>query len=1048
MKNKKGFGNKTNSNLGIFKKFLFSFIIVAIVPIILFGIISILTIKSTSDSIFNDVKNSIDEQTKITIELQASLVAKSVSRFLKQRENELLLLKELPRTAKNYLEYSQKHTSAIWIRTNNKDESSSANIDIPLYKEISFVNSFGKEIIKVSNNKIVGNKRLKNVSILKNTTYKCEPYFNKTKKLKPNQIYVSHLTGFYVSKNEQLGNSKTIDDAVNDIYYDGVIIFATPVYEDEEFVGIVMVALDQRHLMEFTQHILPNKIEQTVFPSYSSGNYAFMLDDKGWIITHPKLWDIRGVDKSGQWVPAFSSTTKDSTIAKGFIPFNLDEAAFIHPNYPFVSDEIRHKNAGVVTTINIGGTPKLMAYSPILYSTGDYKKYGVFGGVTIGAELNQFHRPALSIFDKLIETSKLLRYNIYIIILATTFIVTLLSWFISLHFSVPILKITRGAKNLAEGKLNKPIEIDREDEIGELASSFNYMSSELRQSQSQLVKSFDSVQKSKIEVEVYAKDLEYQIKIFKTILNISNLIGHSFDIDKILYTILKKSVDVIGFDRAILYLIDDKQQYLECKDIYGFNDAEIQKAKNSKYSLKHTNCIETKVVSSGEIIFVDDFNNYSGATKWDYKIRNASKSKSFVFVPLMIKENVIGILGADKLRTKNKIRQTEINSLQILANQASRVIENTQLYTALIKERDFVEDILKYMSNGIITTDSKGCITSINNAAEYIFEIKKSDAIDKDAKTVLGNNEKILSEIENVLSKKHFYSDFNVMINVKEKIKYVNISISPIGKSIESGTGFITVIQDITQKKEIDLYLQRIDRLASLGRFAAGIAHEIRNPLTGISLFLDDFHDRLLANPEISSTIEQAINEIGRLEELVNELLDYASPQTSMELKITDLNKLVESTISFTSKQSSKFGISVSTNFDGNIPQVEISPEKIRQALLNIILNAIQVMPDGGKIKISTSLTNKKMIDNLKVGNDNKITNEIKIVIEDSGPGVPSLERETIFEPFFSNKTNGTGLGLSITHSIIEEHNGKIICEVSELGGAMFSIFLPIENSV
>ena len=647
----------------------------------------------------------------------------------------------------------------------------------------------------------------------------------------------------------------------------------------------------------------------------------------------------------------------------------------------------------------------------------------------------------------MLATSKLLRYNIYIIILVTTFIVALLSWFISLHFTVPILKITRGAKSLAKGTLNKPIEINREDEIGELASSFNYMSSELRQSKAQLIKSFEDLQKSKNEVEVYAKDLEYQIKIFKTILNISSLIGHSFDIDKTLRTILKKIVKIIGFDRAILYLVDNSQKYLECKDIYGFSDEEKQKAINSKYSLEHVNCIETKVVKTGKIIFVDNFKNYTDATDWDHKIRSTSKSNSFVFVPLTIQENVIGIIGADKLITKNKIKSTEINSLQILANQASRVIENTRLYTALIKERDFVEDILKYMSNGIITTDSSGCITSINKAAENIFEIKRENVIGKNARFVFKNEERILSEIENVLNQKDFYSDFNIKINVAEKIKYINISISPIGKNIESGTGFITVIQDITQKKEMDMHIQRIDRLASLGRFAAGIAHEIRNPLTGISLFLDDFHDRLSANPEISSTIEQAINEIGRLEELVNELLDYASPQTVLELKITDINDLIDSTIIFTSKQCSQTGIAVSTNFENDIPQIALSPEKIRQALLNIIINAVQIMPGGGVLKISTFITDELTIDNNKTNDINRRNKKIKIVIEDSGPGVPQTDRESIFEPFFSNKTNGTGLGLSITHSIIEEHNGKIICESSNLGGAKFSIFLPITNT-
>jgi len=1044
MKGKRDTKYHIRSNLGIFRKFLFSFIIIAILPIVLFGIISLFTVKSTGNQIFNYVKNSIDNQTKITMELQASLVAKSVSRFLKQRENDLILLKEIPRSPSKYLEYSKKHKSSIWIRTFTKDENSSAVIDIPMYKEISFINSSGKEVVKIYNNRIVRKSQLKNVSKPKNTTYKSETYFNETKKLKPGKIYVSHLTGFYVSKKEQLGNYKTIEDAVNGVYYNGVIRFATPIYSQNHFAGIVMIALDQRLLMEFTQHILPDKIKRTVFPSYRSGNYAFMFDDEGWTITHPKLWDIRGVDKNGKLVPAYSSTTSDSLIKKGIIPFNLDEAAFIHPNYPFVSGEIRQKNAGLVTTINIGGTAKVMAYAPIIYSTGAYKKYGVFGGITIGAELNQFHRPALSVFNRLLATVKLLRTNIYIIILVTTFIVALISWFISLHFSVPILEITKGAKKLAEGRLDKPLEINREDEIGELASAFNYMSSELRQSKAELIKSFDELKKSKSEIEIYTKDLEYQIKIFKTILNISNLIGRSFDIDKILHVILQKSVEIVGFDRAILYLVDDNREVLKCKDIFGFINEEIERAKKSEYSLEHINCIETNVVKTGKSIFVKNFNNYPNATEWDIKIRKISKSNSFVFVPLTIQENVIGILGADKVRSKNEISSIDINSLQILANQASRIIENTRLYTALIKEKHFVEDILKYMSNGIITTDAKGCITSINKAAEEIFEIKKEDVVGNDAKIIFKNEKKLLSEIEMALTQKRYYKNFSVELTVNGNVKYTNVSISPIGKDVDAEIGFITVIQDITQNKIIDMHLQRIDRLASLGRFAAGIAHEIRNPLTGISLFLDDFHDRLLSKPEISSVIEQAINEIGRLEELVNELLDYASPQNSMELKITNLNKLIDSTIHFTSKQCGKLGIIVSTDFDENIPVLKISQEKIRQALLNIILNAIQVMPNGGKIKISTLLTNKIFFDSVKPSGKNHY---VKIIIEDNGPGVPAGERETIFEPFFSNKVRGTGLGLSITHSIIEEHKGKIICENSELGGAKFSIFLPIENT-
>ena len=382
----------------------------------------------------------------------------------------------------------------------------------------------------------------------------------------------------------------------------------------------------------------------------------------------------------------------------------------------------------------------------------------------------------------------------------------------------------------------------------------------------------EDLKESKAAVEQYAKDLEYQIKILKTIQKISNLLGAIFELDNILKIILQQCVENIGFDRAILYLIDESGTYLECKEIFGFSGEDIERARGSKYNLEEFDAIETRVVKEGKIFFIKDFSQYKDATELDKKIRVYAKSNSFVFVPLRVKEKIIGIMGADKFRSGEEITEVDISSLQILANQASRVIETTRLYQELVEQRNFVEDILKYMSNGIISVDSNGVITSVNKAAENILGLKKEETIGKSAREALNKFGEAIEEIEETYAKEGSYNRYDIELNVAGKKKYCSINVSPIAGSREYRQGAIIVIQDITEKREFDSQVQRMERLASLGRLAAGLAHEIRNPLTGISLFLDDLHDRTSNDEETATVISQALNEVERLEKLVNEL--------------------------------------------------------------------------------------------------------------------------------------------------------------------------------
>lgn len=1024
------------SRLGIFRKFLISFLLIAILPLLVFGIYSYMSISEVGTSSVENVRRSLDNKTREALELQASMVAERVKEFLNDRVTDLRYLTDLSADTKTYLVFYRSKKSLVWLPDGSGSRESGIKKYKYLYKEISFIDNNGNEQIKIRDGSIVSPKGLKNVSLPENTLYKGEVYFIRAKLLSGDNIYVSHLNGFFVTPDEQFRDSADIKDFKISKYYDGVIRFVMPKYSGGKLKGYVVLALDHIHLMEFTQHILPNSKDKVVFPNYDSGDYAFIFDDEGWIITHPKFWDIRGFYSNGKPVPAYSKNTPYSIVKKGYIPFNLDSAGFIHNNYPFVANAIREHRSGSVVTKNVGGILKVMAYAPIEFNVGGYSKFGVFGGVTIGSEIHRFRGSAELVATELHDKLLLFLEDLFFFTFITFIVIIFVAWFFSKSYSDPIRKLTEEVKKFSEGDLNASVQLNRNDELGILSNSFNVMAYELKKSREELLKYVEDLKESKNQVETYASDLEYQLVIFSTIQKISNLLGSTFDFDTIIREILKNCVDAIGFDRAILYLIDENGKYLEYQDSYGFTVYEKKYAEKSKYNLNRADCIETKVAVQGEIIFVEKFSEFKNATELDKKIHRIAKSESFVYLPLRVKEKIIGIMGADKKNSGSPIIEKDINSLQVLANQASRVIETTMLYREIIRQRNFVEDIFENMLNGLFTTDGKGNITSHNSAARRILEFD-GDIVGQNVYELFPLNVSLIDEMTKQLEEKGAFNSYVTEVEIKGKIKYLSFNISRIVDADDKRTSTIVVIQDQTERKHLEDHVQKMDRLISLGKFAAGIAHEIRNPLTGISLFLDDIHDRLHGDENLSLLIRNSLNEISRLENLIEEILDFATPSKG-ERRETDVNQLVNSTVSFIEKQFIRKKKKIITKLKPDLPLIKSDAEKLRQAFLNIILNAENAIDEGGRLLVSTSLRKIKFADR------EKIEKYVVVEFEDDGPGIKPEEREHLFEPFYSGFNRGTGLGLSIVETIISEHNGKVIIEDSSLGGAKFSVYLSM----
>ncbi len=233
--------------------------------------------------------------------------------------------------------------------------------------------------------------------------------------------------------------------------------------------------------------------------------------------------------------------------------------------------------------------------------------------------------------------------------------------------------------------------------------------------------------------------------------------------------------------------------------------------------------------------------------------------------------------------------------------------------------------------------------------------------------------------------------------------------------------------------------LRRADRLATIGELAAGIAHEIKNPLAGIAgatqILAGEFEDDDPRKP----VTQEILKLIERLDSTIRDLLDFASPSVP-RVAATDLSEVIRKTLFLVDgmKEKRDFGIEVVQDLDPELPEIPVDPDQIRQVFLNMAVNAIQAMPNGGTLTISTMHTADPDLGEVHPPED-----YIMVSFVDTGAGIESDKLRSIFTPFYTTKTQGTGLGLPITMRIIEQHGGRVTVQ-SELGkGTVFRIYLP-----
>ncbi len=372
---------KFKFKINIFLVLLIVFALFSLIPIIILISQSIYSLNYTRQLATKTIETTFKEQTTQLYKSYAQNLAKRASDFLYSCESDLLDLSNISKNSESYKKFAEDNFRYLnSLKTKKR-----------LYKEVALIDKYGNEKIKIVEGAIIKEPQLKNVSLPGNTTYLSETYFIDTQN-SADSIYVTHLTGWYISRQEQLEKGKA---------FEGIVRFCKKIFDSSgNFAGIYMIALDYVHLLDFVDYQIIDK--DAFVKKYKTGSYTYIVDDEGWIIAHQKLWDIRGLDKEGNQVEPLSEYTPKWKYSAGTIPINLLMMDWrlkdIYTNEPMsaIIKRVQRGETAITTMKSMGiygetdGIVRTRAYAPIYYSTGSYKKYGIFGAVSVGTSLKKF----------------------------------------------------------------------------------------------------------------------------------------------------------------------------------------------------------------------------------------------------------------------------------------------------------------------------------------------------------------------------------------------------------------------------------------------------------------------------------------------------------------------------------------------------------------------------------------------------------------------------------------------------------------------------------
>jgi two-component system NtrC family sensor kinase len=538
---------------------------------------------------------------------------------------------------------------------------------------------------------------------------------------------------------------------------------------------------------------------------------------------------------------------------------------------------------------------------------------------------------------------------------------------------------------------------------------------------------FDPVRKwiqNRIDQFFYRTVYDYR----RTLIEFGRELGSETDLNALLSSVVDRLSRTLSVDRIAIFLRADEEteQFVLSKsvgmipmgklDLSFLSEARPDPAEHM--FLENTHQVPRESAGSQDSIARLDLNYY---------------------IPCRAQQKTVAVLGLGKTIKGDFLSSEDIELLETLGGYLGIAIQNGRLYASLQQKvaeyerlKDFNENIVESINVGVMALDMEDRIESWNAQMEVMYALPRWQALTQPVRTVFP------AEFAEEFYRVRQNAGINKLYKFRLKTpagetRTVNVAIAPLVTRKFQVIGRLVIMDDITERVELEGQLSQADKLSSIGLLAAGVAHEVNTPLAVISSYTQMLAKQLQGDPQKSGLLEKITRQTFRASEIVNNLLNF-SRTSGTEFADVDVNKVITDTLALLEHQFKTAKIQVRSELTPGISTIQGNPGRLQQVFLNLFLNAKDAMAGGGTLNVATS--NGDMV---------------SVRVTDSGSGIAPENVHRIYDPFFTTKTapkegqsRGTGLGLAVTYGIIQEHAGKIRVESKPGSGTTFALDFPL----
>jgi two-component system, NtrC family, sensor kinase len=408
------------------------------------------------------------------------------------------------------------------------------------------------------------------------------------------------------------------------------------------------------------------------------------------------------------------------------------------------------------------------------------------------------------------------------------------------------------------------------------------------------------------------------------------------------------------------------------------------------------------------------------------------------YLPCRLQQNTIAVIGLGRTTHGDFLTSEDVELLESLASYIGIAIQNARLYASLEQKiseyerlKEFNENIVESINVGVFAVDLEERIESWNAQMEVMYAMSRQEAVGQNLRDILPAN-----FVQEFLRLKHdagVHNLYRFRLQTRSgENRCANVAIAPLVSRNFEVVGRIIIVDDITERTELEAQLAQADKLSSIGLLAAGVAHEVNTPLAVISSYTQMLAKQVRGDQRVAPLLDKITQQTFRASEIVNGLLNF-SRTGAAEFTELDLNHIIEDTLKLLEHQFRTSQVQLQTSLEHNLPPILGNSGKLQQVFLNLFLNAKDAMAAGGTLSVATTANGHVAVD-----------------ISDTGSGIALEHMQRIYDPFFTTKLTvsegqrrGTGLGLAVSYGIIQEHAGKIQVESQVGSGTTFHLEFP-----